>query len=354
MYKEREKKPAVKVGSVSIGGDNPVAIQSMTTTYTHRIAETVAQIKLLEEEGAELIRVAVPDQEALQALDHIKRQMEIPLIADVHFNFSLAMGVLDRPVDKLRINPGNIGGTEKFLKIVMKAKARDIALRIGVNAGSLGEEVLKKWGGPTPEAMVEEALNYLEILDKTGFKKCIISLKAADVATTIKAYKLISAKTDYPLHIGITEAGTTFRGTVKSAVGLGYLLLEGIGDTLRVSLSAPPVEEIRVAREILQACGLRQFGPEIISCPTCGRCGIDLVALVRQVEEKLTGLKAPLKIAVMGCSVNGPGEARQADFGIAGGRGMGLIFKKGEVVQKVTEDALVDALIDLMKETINW
>lgn len=354
MYKTREKKLAVKVGSVIIGNGHPVSIQSMTTTYTHKIAETVSQIKSLEAEGAELVRVAVPDQEALQSLDLIKEQINIPLIADVHFNFSLAMGALDRPVDKLRINPGNIGGTEKFSKIVRKAKARDIALRIGVNAGSLGQEVLQKWGGPTPEAMVEEALNYLEILDKADFKKCILSLKAADVVTTIKAYKLISAKTEYPLHIGITEAGTPFRGTVKSAVGLGYLLLEGIGDTLRVSLSGPPEEEIRVAKEILQAAGLRQFGPEIISCPTCGRCGIDLVALVQEVEEKLKGLQEPLKIAVMGCSVNGPGEARQADFGIAGGKGMGLIFQKGEVVKKTAEDTLVDTLIELMKETIKW
>lgn len=354
MYKSREKKLAVQVGSAVIGSGHPVSIQSMTTTYTHKIAETVLQIKSLEAEGAELIRVAVPDQEALQSLDLIKQQIGIPLIADVHFNFSLAMGVLDRPVDKLRINPGNIGGTEKFLKIVKKAKSRDIALRIGVNAGSLGQEVLKKWGGPTPEAMVEEALNYLEILDKANYKKCILSLKAADVVTTIKAYKLISAKTQYPLHIGITEAGTPFRGTIKSAVGLGYLLLEGIGDTLRVSLSGPPEEEIRVAKEILQAAGLRQFGPEIISCPTCGRCGIDLVALVQEVEEKLKGLKEPLKIAVMGCSVNGPGEARQADFGIAGGKGMGLIFRKGEVVKKTAEDTLVDTLIELMKETTNW
>jgi (E)-4-hydroxy-3-methylbut-2-enyl-diphosphate synthase len=354
MYKAREKKLAVKVGSVFIGSGHPVSIQSMTTTYTHKVPETVLQIKSLEAEGAELVRVAVPDQEALQALHPIKQQIGVPLIADVHFNFSLAMGVLDRPVDKLRINPGNIGGTEKFSKIVRKAKAQDIALRIGVNAGSLGQEVLQKWGGPTPEAMVEEALNYLEIVDKADFKKCILSLKAADVVTTIKAYKLISAKTEYPLHIGITEAGTPFRGTVKSAVGLGYLLLEGIGDTLRVSLSGPPEEEIRVAKEILQAAGLRQFGPEIISCPTCGRCGIDLVALVQEVEEKLKGLREPLKIAVMGCSVNGPGEARQADFGIAGGKGMGLIFKKGEVVKKTAEDTLVDTLIELIRETTNW
>ncbi len=354
MLKERKRKRAVPVGNLIIGNCQPVAIQSMTTTFTHDVDKTVAQILALEKEGVELIRVAVPDRESLPSLDAIKARINVPLVADVHFSCSLALEVLDRNVDKLRINPGNIGGLENFAKIVSKAKSRGITLRIGVNAGSLSKEALDKFGGPTPQAMAEEGLNYLQILQRADFDRAVVSLKAADVVTTIRAYQLICEKTDYPLHIGITEAGTPYKGTIKSAVGLGYLLLEGVGDTLRVSLSGDPLEEVRAAKEILQSAGVRRFGPEIISCPTCGRCGIDLVSLVQEVEEQIKGLKEPLHIAVMGCPVNGPGEARQADFGIAGGKGTGLIFKRGEIVKKVPEKDLVAALIEVMKETIKW
>lgn len=355
MLKERRRSRGVTVGGLVIGDGHPVSLQSMTTTPTHRVAETVAQIEGLVAEGVEIIRVAVPDEEAVRALSAIKERVKIPLVADIHFSHTLALKALEAGVDKLRINPGNIGGREKFAKIVTRAGERGVALRIGVNAGSLSRRALKKWGGPTPEAMVEEALDYLQVSERAGFSRVVVSLKAADAATTIRAYQLFAEKSDYPLHIGITEAGTPFKGAIKSAVGLGYLLLEGLGDTIRVSLSGDPREEVRAAKEILQAAGVRQFGPEIISCPTCGRCGIDLLALVGEVEERLKGLKEPVKVAVMGCSVNGPGEARQADFGIAGGKGAGIIFKKGRVVRKVPEEELVQTLIQVMRETkMRW
>jgi (E)-4-hydroxy-3-methylbut-2-enyl-diphosphate synthase len=354
MLKERRATRPVPVGNLVIGGGHPVSLQSMTTTPTRDVAKTAAQIQALEAEGVEIIRVAVPDRESLAALDGIKALTRVPLVADIHFSHTLALGALERQVDKLRINPGNIGGVEKFARIAERAKERGIALRIGVNAGSLSREALERWGGPTPEAMVAEALNYIAVLERVEFNRVVVSLKAADVVTTIRAYRLFSEKADYPLHIGITEAGTPFKGAIKSAVGLGYLLLEGLGDTLRVSLSGDPLEEVRAAKEILQAAGVRLFGPEIISCPTCGRCGVDLLALVGKVEEGIKGLKEPVKIAVMGCPVNGPGEARQADFGIAGEKGSGIIFKKGQVVRKVREDRLVPALLEVMRETLNW
>lgn len=354
MLKERKIRRGVPVGDLIIGDGQPVALQSMTNTPTHRVEETVSQIQGLIEEGVEIIRVAVPDREALEALDEIKERVGIPLVADIHFSHTLALEALEKRVDKLRINPGNIGGREKFARIVSRARERQVALRVGVNAGSLSRGALDKWGGPTPEAMVEEALSYLEVLERAEFSRVVVSLKAADAAATIRAYQLFAEKTDWPLHIGITEAGTPYKGTIKSAVGLGYLLLEGLGDTLRVSLSGDPREEVRAAKEILQAAGVRLFGPEIISCPTCGRCGIDLLSLVNEVEARLKGLKIPVKVAVMGCPVNGPGEARQADFGIVGGKGTGVIFKKGNVVKKVPESELVPALIGIMRQTINW
>ncbi len=350
MLKRRRAAKVVTVGSVAIGGNAPPSIQSMTNTDTKDVNRTVEQICALEREGAEIIRVAVPDRESAAALAAIKAQIKIPLVADIHFDYRLALEVLDKPIDKLRINPGNIGGEEKFSLVIAKARQKNIPVRLGINAGSLGSGVLKKWGGPKPEAMAEEAFNYVKIAENCSFTNLVISVKAADVVTSIKAYKLIAGKTGYPLHIGITEAGSFLRGTVKSAVGLGYLLLEGIGDTLRVSLTGNPTEEIQVAKDILQGVGIRQFGPEIISCPTCGRCGIDLISMVKEVEAKVAGIKRPIKIAVMGCAVNGPGEARQADYGIAGGKGSGLVFKKGIVIKKVPEEQLVGALLDMIAE----
>ena len=354
MLKERRKTRPVPVGNLIIGDGQPVTLQSMTTTPTRDVEKTLSQIRGRAEDGVEVVRVAVPDRESARALSRIKEGIVIPLVADIHFNHALALEALDQGVDKLRINPGNIGGPEKFAKVAARARERGAALRIGVNAGSLSRETLAKWGGPTPEAMVEDALHYLEVLEKMDFDRVVVSLKAADVVTTIRAYQLFSDKSDAPLHIGITEAGTPFKGAIKSAVGLGYLLLEGLGDTLRVSLSGDPREEVKAGREILQAAGIRHFGPEIISCPTCGRCGIDLIALVEEVERRLEGLKEPLKIAVMGCPVNGPGEARQADYGIAGGQGTGIVFCKGSVVKKVPEKELVEALMEIMKKNINW
>ncbi len=354
MLSKRNFTHPVKVGSLIFGGDSPVSIQSMTTTRTKDVTATVTQIHTLEKAGVEVIRVAVPDLASVHALASIKEKISVPLVADIHFDSSLALQSLDKPIDLLRINPGNIGGLENFSKIVAKANQRNIPLRLGVNAGSLEKEILKKWGFPSATAMVEQTLKYIAIIQKVSFKNVILSLKSADVKTTIEAYRLIASKTKYPLHIGVTEAGTYLRGTVKSAIGLGYLLLEGIGDTLRVSLTANPLEEVKVAKEILQATGVRKFGPEIISCPTCGRCNIDLIPLVQLVEEKVATLKEPIKIAVMGCAVNGPGEARQADFGVAGGQGEGLVFRKGQVIKKVSEKYLVDTLIKTIKESINW
>ncbi len=347
--KKRYSTYCVKIGNVEVGAGNPIRLQSMTNTLTNNIEDTVAQIQRLEKEGAEIVRLAVPDRPSIDALSFIKEKVNIPIVADVHFKHSIALDVLDEPIDKLRINPGNIGGVEKFKTIVKKAKDKKIPIRIGVNAGSLEEDIIKKWGSPCPEAMVDEALKYTEILKKMSFTDAVISIKASDVKTTIISYKILAEKVKYPLHIGITEAGTFLKGTVKSAIGLGYLLLEGIGDTLRVSLTDDPVKEIIVAKEILQSVGVRKFGPEIISCPTCGRCGIDLLSLVNEVEDKIKNITEPLKIAVMGCAVNGPGEARQADYGIAGGKGSGLIFKKGKIVKKVSENVLVSELIDMIK-----
>ncbi len=353
MLSKRNFTHSVKVGTLIFGGDSPVSIQSMTTTHTKNITATVAQIHALEKVGVEVIRVAVPDLASIHALGSIKEKINVPLVADIHFDCSLAMQALDEPIDLLRINPGNIGGLEKFSKILTKANQKNIPLRLGVNAGSLEKEIIKKWGISTAAAMVEQTLKYVSIIQKASFKNIILSLKSADVKTTIEAYKIIADKTTYPLHIGITEAGTYLRGTVKSAIGLGYLLLEGIGDTLRVSLTTDPLEEVKIAKEILQATGTRKFGPEIISCPTCGRCNIDLISLVKLVEEQVANLKEPIKIAVMGCVVNGPGEARQADFGVAGSQGEGLVFKKGKIVKKVAEKELVDTLIRIIKQSVN-
>ncbi len=342
----RRDTKGIKVGPVAIGGGAPVSVQSMTNTDTRDSAATVQQIEQLARAGCEIVRVAVPDREAAEALKGIKEQIAIPLIADIHFDHRLALLALENGVDGLRINPGNIGSAEKVKAVVDRAKAKGIPIRIGVNAGSLEKELLAKYGHPTPEAMVESALRHIDILEKLNFDLIKISLKASDVPLMLQAYRLLSQRVNYPLHVGVTEAGTVTSGTIKSSVGIGTLLAEGIGDTIRVSLTGHPVHEVRVGFEILKVLGLRQKGATLISCPTCGRCEINLIPIAEQVEAKLLEVDKPLKVAVMGCVVNGPGEAREADIGIAGGKGVGLLFKKGEVIRKVKEDELVQALLE--------
>ncbi len=334
----------IYVGKVPIGGGHPVVVQSMTNTDTRDIPSTLAQIRSLEECGCEIIRVAVPDYQAAKALKEIKKDIRIPLIADVHFDWRLAIEALKAGADCIRINPGNIKGRENIKRVINAAKARGAAIRIGVNAGSLERDIRHKYGGPTPEALVESALRHLEfIVADLGFENLKVSLKSSDVWTTIEAYRLFSQKSDFPLHLGVTEAGGLIAGTVKSAFALGLLLSEGIGDTIRVSLTRDPTEEVQVAYEILRAVGIRQRGPEIISCPTCGRCEINLFAIAEEVERFARKIKAPIKLAVMGCVVNGPGEAREADVGLAGGRGVGIIFRKGKIIKKVPENEILPA-----------
>ena len=343
---KRKKTKQISIGKVKVGGDAPIAVQSMTNTFTHDIKSTVAQIKRLEKVGCEIIRVAVPDERAVKAIPQIKSQINIPLIADIHFDFRLAIASAEAGADGLRINPGNIGSYEKVKSVVDCAKENKIPIRIGVNSGSLEKDLLKKYGGATAQAMVDSAMNYIEMMDSMNFSNIKLSIKASDVPRTVEAYRLLSEKTDYPLHLGVTEAGTLYSGTVKSALGIGMLLSEGIGDTIRVSLTRDPVEEIKVGFEILKALSIRQRGPEIISCPTCGRCSIDLFSIVEQVEKALENHTKPIKLAIMGCIVNGPGEAREADIGIAGGDGKGILFKKGKVVKKFPQDKLVAALLE--------
>lgn len=325
----------VKVGNIQIGGGFPVSVQSMTRTDTSDVKTTLQQIESLVNYGCEIIRVAVPDEKAAKALGSIKSSINIPLVADIHFDFRLALLALEQGVDKIRINPGNIGGEDKLSRVIDAAGDRGAAVRIGVNAGSLEKKIKAKHGGLTSDALVESALKHVELMEKNSFKDIVISLKAADVFTTIKAYEKISSLVRYPLHLGITEAGRGIKGIVKSSIGIGSLLLNGIGDTIRVSLTGEPEEEILVAREMLQAASLRQFGPEIISCPMCGRCKIDLVSLLQEIENIVADIHQPIKIAVMGCPVNGPGEAREADIGVSGGDGLGIIFKEGKVIKKV-------------------
>lgn len=342
MRRETRK---IRVGTVEIGGNAPISVQSMTKTDTRDILATVRQIHELEEVGCDIVRVAVVDSEAAAAIKEIKKKINLPLIADIHYDYRLALECIDNGVDGLRINPGNIGSRQRVEKVAHKARARGIPIRIGVNAGSLERHLLERYGGVTPEAMVESALGHIDILEKVGFYDIKVSLKASSVPLMIAAYRLLAQKVVYPLHLGVTEAGTRRRGTVKSAIGIGILLAEGIGDTIRVSLTAPPVEEVRVGLEILRVLGLRKQGPEIVSCPTCGRCEINLMQIAEEIEDKVEGLKPPIKIAIMGCVVNGPGEAREADIGLAGGRGMGLIFKKGQPLRKVKEEEMVPALL---------
>ncbi|MBI5420140.1 MAG: flavodoxin-dependent (E)-4-hydroxy-3-methylbut-2-enyl-diphosphate synthase [Deltaproteobacteria bacterium] len=335
----------IRVGNVSVGGGAPVSVQSMTSTDTHDARATIAQIRSLAREGCEIVRVAVPDEAAVRAFRKIRAASPIPVIADIHFNHRLAIACADAGADCLRINPGNIGGEANTVQVLRAARANGISVRIGVNAGSLEKDLLHRYGGPTPRALVESAARCVRLCEKARFAQIKFSLKASSVPTTIEAYRLFSRRFDYPLHIGVTEAGTLFSGAVKSAVGLGVLLSEGIGDTLRVSLTGPPEEEIRVGWQILKSLGLRERGPDFISCPTCGRVSIDVVGIALEVERRLSRLTAPLKVAVMGCAVNGPGEAREADVGVAGGKGEGLIFVKGEIVKKVKEKDIVAEVV---------
>ncbi len=342
---KRKKTRPVFLGNVQIGGNAPVAVQSMTCTDTRDIRSTVRQIKQLEDAGCEIVRVAVPDDEAAAALSDIKKQITIPLIADIHFNYRLAIEAIRSGVDGIRINPGNIS-KEKMLKIAESAKSRGTVIRIGINAGSLEKDLLKKYGGPTAAAMVESALRSLAFLKKAGCGAIKLSVKSSDVTTMVEAYRELSSKSDYPLHLGVTEAGSIVNAAIKSSIGMGILLNEGIGDTIRVSVTGDPVSEIRVAYGILRAMDIRKVGPDIISCPTCGRCEIDLFKLTQEVEAKLTGMKEHLKIALMGCVVNGPGEAAEADIGIAGGHGYGLLFKKGKIIRKIKEKEFMATLLD--------
>jgi len=336
----------IKIGDVLIGGGAPCAVQSMCSTDTRDVAATLRQIQGLADGGCEIIRCAVLDMDSAVALAQIKRESAIPVVADIHFDYKLALKVLEEGIDGLRLNPGNIGETWKVAEVVKSAAERKVPIRIGVNAGSLEKELLQKYGHPTAEAMVESALGHVRILEDLGYREIKISLKASDVMKTVAAYRLLSEKVDYPLHIGITEAGTVFSGTIKSSVGLGILLANGIGDTLRVSLTGDPLDEVRVGYEILKSLGLRHRGVNFVSCPTCGRCQINLIKVAEDVERRLQGVDKRITVAVMGCAVNGPGEAREADVGVAGGKGEGLVFRHGEVVRKVPEDQLAEALLE--------
>lgn len=339
-------KREVTVGGVKIGGDAPISIQSMTNTDTRNVAETVSQIRRLETAGCQIIRVAVPDMEAAKAVGEIKKQIKIPLVSDIHFDYRLALECIKNGVDKVRINPGNIGDREKVKAVADACRERNIPIRIGVNGGSLEKELLKKYGKPTADALVESALSHVKILEDLDFSDIIVSIKVSDVPTMLEAYRKFDKLKDIPLHIGVTEAGTKSVGMVKSAVGIGALLSQGIGNTMRVSLTADPVEEIYAAKEILKVLGLRKQGAELISCPTCGRTRIDMIPIAEEMEKRLRDIDKDIKVAVMGCAVNGPGEAREADIGVAGGIGEGLIFKKGEILRKVKEDEIIPALME--------
>ncbi|WP_053219161.1 flavodoxin-dependent (E)-4-hydroxy-3-methylbut-2-enyl-diphosphate synthase [Virgibacillus senegalensis] len=340
----RKNTRPVKVGNVMVGGKNEVVIQSMTTTKTHDVEATVNQINRLEEAGCQVVRVACPDDRAADAIPEIKKRINIPLVVDIHFNYKLALKAIEGGADKIRINPGNIGKRDKVEAVVNAAKAKGIPIRIGVNAGSLERHIIEKYGYPTADGMVESALHHIKILEDLDFHDIIVSMKASDVPLAIEAYEKAAEAIDYPLHLGITESGTLFAGTVKSAAGLGAILSKGIGNTMRISLSADPVEEVKVARELLKSFGLSSNAATLISCPTCGRIEIDLISIANEVEDYISTIKAPIKVAVLGCAVNGPGEAREADIGIAGARGEGLLFRHGEIIRKVPEETMVEEL----------
>ncbi|MDF2891424.1 MAG: 1-hydroxy-2-methyl-2-(E)-butenyl 4-diphosphate synthase [Clostridia bacterium] len=348
----RKKTRRIRIGSVEIGDNNPIAIQSMTNTHTQNVKATIEQIKALEEAGCHIVRVAVPDMEAAAAIAEIKKAIGIPLVADIHFDYRLAIEAIKNGVDKIRINPGNIGDVDRVKKVVETAKAYEIPIRVGVNSGSVERELLAKYGGPTAAALVESALSKVRILEELNYNNIVISIKSSDVLLSIDSYIKIAEQTDYPLHLGITEAGTKYTGTVKSAVGLGTLLYMGIGDTIRVSLTDHPVEEIGAAKEILKSLKLIEGGIEIISCPTCGRTNVNLIEVAEQLEQAVKNIvtKRPIKVAVMGCAVNGPGEAREADVGIAGGKGEFLLFVKGEVVKKIPQSNAIEELINFLTQ----
>lgn len=351
MGTHREQTKVINIGDRKIGGGNPILIQSMTNTPTEDVEATVAQILRLEQAGCEIIRCTVPNAEAALALAKIKERIHIPLVADIHFDYKMAIAAMENGADKIRINPGNIGGKDKVAAVVEAAKERHIPIRVGVNSGSLEREFVEKYRGVTAEGIVESALDKVGIIEDCGYDNLVISIKSSDVMMCVKAHELLAAKTNYPLHVGITESGTVTSGNIKSAVGLGIILNQGIGDTIRVSLTGDPVEEIKSARLILKTLGLRKGGIEVVSCPTCGRTKIDLIGLAGQVEEMVQDIPLDIKVAVMGCAVNGPGEAKEADIGIAGGIGEGLLIKKGEIVRKVPEQELLDTL---REELLHW
>ncbi|MBM6828428.1 flavodoxin-dependent (E)-4-hydroxy-3-methylbut-2-enyl-diphosphate synthase [Anaerotignum lactatifermentans] len=335
----------IKIGNIKMGGGNPIVIQSMCNTDTRDPEATVKQILALEDAGCELVRVAIPDMKAADAIGEIKKHIHIPLVADIHFDYRLALRVMELGIDKVRINPGNIGDIDRIRQVVEMAKAKHIPIRIGVNSGSLEKELVEKYGGVTPQGLVESALKHVRILEDLEFYDIVVSIKASDVPFSLETYRILSEQIPYPIHVGITEAGTLYSGTIKSAVGIGAILAMGIGDTIRVSLTGDPVEEVKAAKEILKSLGLRKFGPSLISCPTCGRTQINLISIANEVEKRLASCQKDIKVAVMGCVVNGPGEAKEADIGIAGGNGVGILFKKGELIRKMPESELVDALM---------
>lgn len=348
---KRNQTKVIQIGNCVIGGGNPILIQSMTNTKTEDVVATVAQILELEKAGCEIIRCTVPTKEAAMAIAEIKKRIHIPIVADIHFDYQMAILAMENGADKIRINPGNIGGRERLEAVVKVAKERNIPIRVGVNSGSLEKEIVAKYGGVTAEGIVESALDKVRMIEACDYQNLVISIKSSDVLMCVKAHELISSQTDYPLHVGITEAGTLFSGNVKSSVGLGLILHQGIGDTIRVSLTGNPVEEIKTAKLILRTLGLRKGGIEVVSCPTCGRTKIDLIGLANQVEAMVEEFPLDIKVAVMGCVVNGPGEAKEADIGIAGGIGEGLLIKKGEVIKKIPEEQLLDAL---RYELMHW
>lgn len=348
---KRENTRPVRVGDITVGGGAPVSVQSMTNTDTRDVRATIGQIRRLEEAGCEIVRLAVPDGDAAQALREIRSAVTVPLVADIHFDYRLALTAIESGIDKLRINPGNIGDPDRVRQVVNAAKARRIPIRIGVNGGSLDKALHARFGGPTAEALVESALEHIAILESLDFYDTVVSMKSSSVPVTVAAYQLLAQRAAYPLHIGITEAGTPWRGTIKSCAGLGALLLSGLGDTLRVSLTGDPVEEVRVGAELLEALDLRRKGIRFISCPTCGRCQVDLERMVTALEAALSGVDTPITLAVMGCAVNGPGEAREADLGIASGKGEVLLFKKGKALRKVPEDQVIETVVEIVK---NW
>jgi len=348
-YRERTK--VIHIGDRVIGGGNPILIQSMTNTKTSDVKSTVAQILALERAGCEIIRCTVPDQEAAEAISEIKKQIHIPLVADIHFDYKMAIAAMENGADKIRINPGNIGSTDRVKAVVDVAKERNIPIRVGVNSGSLEKHLVEKYGGVTAEGIVESALDKVHIIEDLGYDNLVISIKSSDVLMCVKAHELLAGKTVYPLHVGITESGTVQSGNIKSAIGLGLILNQGIGDTIRVSLTGSPIEEIKSAKLILRTLGLRKGGVEVVSCPTCGRTQIDLIGLATKVEKLVADYPLDIKVAVMGCVVNGPGEAKEADLGVAGGKGEGLLIKKGEIIKKVPENEL---LLALKEELDNW